>query len=80
MKDLFTKEKIRRFLLYMLYMFLTLALQNCRHTVWMRSKNKISLLCNGAGMLLFIVSLQPYAAVFLFSFLLIKALMLVKMR
>ena len=28
MKDLFTKEKIRRFLLYMLYMFLTLALQN----------------------------------------------------
>lgn len=58
---------------------LTLALQNCRHTVWMRSKNKISLLCNGAGMLLFIVSLQPYAAVFLFAFLLIKALMLVKM-
>lgn len=28
MKDLFTKEKMRRFLLYMLYMFLTLALQN----------------------------------------------------
>lgn len=28
MKDLFTKEKIRRFLLYVLYMYLTLALQN----------------------------------------------------
>lgn len=28
MKDLFTKEKIRKFLLYALYMFLTLGLQN----------------------------------------------------
>ena len=28
MKDLFTKEKIRKFLLYVLYMFLTLGLQN----------------------------------------------------
>ena len=57
---------------------LTLALQNCRQTFWVRSKYKLSLAFSAAGALLFIVSLQPYAAAFLFIFLAIKVLMLVK--
>ena len=57
---------------------LTLALQNCHHTVWLQHKRKISLLLNTAGVLLFIISLQPYAAVFLFIFLVIKVLLLIK--
>ena len=57
---------------------LTLALQNCRQAFWNRSKNQISLLFNAAGTLLFMISLQPYAAVFMFVFLGIKVLMLMK--
>lgn len=57
---------------------LTLALQNCDLTLWARNKSKISLILNTIGALLFIVSLQPYAAAFLFVFLTIKALMLIK--
>ena len=51
---------------------LTLALQNHKRTV--------SLVCNAVGVLLFIVSLQPYAASFLFVFLAIKAILLIKKR
>ena len=57
---------------------LTLALQNSRLAFWDRSKNQISLLFNAVGTLLFMISLQPYAAAFLFVFLAIKALMLIK--
>ena len=57
---------------------LTLALQNCRLLFWERNKSRISLAWNATGALLFIVSLQPYAAVFLFLFLMIKVLMLIK--
>ena len=59
---------------------LTLALQNCRQafSFWDRSKNQISLLLNTVGTLLFMISLQPYAAAFLFIFLAIKVLMLIK--
>lgn len=57
---------------------LTLALQNCRQTCWQRNKSRISVILNAAGTLLFIISLQPYAAAFLFIFLIIKGLMLVK--
>lgn len=57
---------------------LTLALQNCQQTLWVRNKNKLSLVFNGAGALLFIVSLQPYAAALLFVFLAIKVLLLIK--
>ncbi len=56
----------------------TLALQNCRQTFWTQSKSKISVLLNAAGVLLFVISLQPYAAVFLFVFLMIKVLVLTK--
>lgn len=57
---------------------LTLALKNCRQAFWVRNKSKISLFLNVAGALIFIVSLQPYAATFLFIFLTIKVLMLTK--
>lgn len=59
---------------------LTLALQNCRHCLWVKSKRTISLLLSGLSALLFIVSLQPYAAAFLFLFLTIKVLILNKHR
>jgi len=57
---------------------LTLALQTCQQTFWLENKSKLSLALNAAGALLFIISLQPYAAVFLFLFLTIKALLLIK--
>ena len=57
---------------------LTIVLQNFSGRFWTRSKRILSLSCNAVGVLLFIVSLQPYAAVFLFVFLTIKALLLIK--
>lgn len=59
---------------------LTLTLQNCRNTFWVNYKRKLSLLLNVAGVLLFTVSLQPYAATFLFLFLIIKVFLLMKKR
>ena len=53
---------------------LTLAAQNCKNSLWVQSKSKISLLLNILSVLLFIVSQQPYAAAFLFLFLTIKVL------
>ena len=57
---------------------LTLALQNHHGKRWLYSKHRLSLLLNSLGVLLFIISLQPYAASFLFLFLLIKILILAK--
>ena len=57
---------------------LTLALQNCSAIVWAKAKRKISLVFGVAAMLLFIISRQPYAAVFTFSLLTIKVIMLIK--
>lgn len=51
---------------------LTLALQNYPLTFWARNSTTISLACNAAGVLLFIISQQPYAAAFLFIYLAIK--------
>lgn len=59
---------------------LTLALQNCQFTLWKQSKRIISLILSVIGVCLFIISQQPYAAVFTFAFLIIKALMLLKRR
>ena len=56
----------------------TLALQNCHGAFWIRNKSKLSLLLNAVGTLLFIISSQPYAAAFLFIFLAIKAVMLIR--
>ena len=57
-----------------------LALQNCRWKGWTQGKYRITVSFNVAATLLFIISLQPYAAAFLFLFLLIKALLLVKIK
>ena len=58
--------------------FLRLVLQNCSHPLWQSSRNKISLALNLLGALVFIISLQPYAASLLFVFLVIKLVMLIK--
>ena len=57
---------------------LTLTLQNCERTVWIQNKGKISLFLNSVGAILFVISLQPYAATFLLVILAIKVLMLIK--
>ena len=57
---------------------LTLALRNSNCVFWIQNKSKVSLLVNAIGVFLFIISQQPYAAVFVFAFLIIKALMLIK--
>ena len=54
---------------------LTLALQGRA-----KVKNTVSLLLNGAGAFLFLISLQPYGAAVLLLFLTIKVLMLLKKR
>lgn len=55
-----------------------LALQNCSCVFWQKIRNKISVLLSILGTVLFIISLQPYSAIFLFVFLIIKTLMLIK--
>ena len=62
----------------MIWGILTLALQNCPNSIWNNIKSKISLVLNIAAVLLFVISLQPYAAVFVFVFLIIKAILLIK--
>ena len=57
---------------------LELALQNFICVFWLKYKNKISVLLSIFGTVLFIISLQPYSAIFLFVFLIIKTLMLIK--
>ena len=57
---------------------LTLVLRSCNGVRWVKYKSKVSLSVNAIGVFLFIISQQPYAAVFFFAFLIIKALMLIK--
>ena len=57
---------------------LTLALQKCQNASWIKNKSKISLILNTIGILLFIISTQPYAATFMFVLLIIKSLLLIK--
>lgn len=60
------------------YGILTLAFQNCQKIFWTKNRAKISLILNAIAVLLFIISSQVYAGAFLFIFLAIKALMLIK--
>ena len=55
-----------------------LVLQNYRQRLWTRYKSILSLALSAVGVCLFIVGQQPYPAIFVFAFLLIKALMLIK--
>ena len=57
---------------------LILALQNCQRVAWLKSKTTISLVLGAVFVLLLIISSQPYAAVFAFALLAIKALILIK--
>ena len=57
---------------------LTLALQSCQAIAWVKSKTTVSLTLGALLVLLFMISSQPYAAVFAFVLLIIKALMLIK--
>ena len=59
---------------------LTLALQNCRQRFWVQSKSVLSLILSAVGVCLFIISQQPYAAIFTFVFLIIKTFMQIKRR
>ena len=59
---------------------LTLALRDCKCTFWIQNKGRASLLANAIGVFFFIISQQPYAAVFVFVFLIIKAFVLLKGR
>ena len=56
----------------------TLAFQNCSLSFWCKNKAKLSLSLSVGGTAIFMISLQPYAAMFTFIFLLIKTLMLIK--
>ena len=60
------------------YGILTLAFQNFQKAFWVNNRDKISLILNAVVVLLFIISSQVYAGAFLFIFLAIKALMLIK--
>lgn len=60
------------------YGILTLVLQNFNQTFWVQNKDKISLILNIVGALIFTISSQPYAAVFLSIFLAVKVLLIIK--
>ena len=57
---------------------LLLALQNCSCKFWVRFKSMLSLSLNAVGVILFVISPQPYAAALLFTILAIKAILLMK--
>lgn len=59
---------------------LTLALQPCTAAFWQRIKTAFSCIVHAVGLLLFIISQQPYAAALLLFLLAIKVLMLLKKR
>jgi len=55
-------------------------LRNCSFELWVRIKSKVSLCLHAAGVFLFIMSRQPYAAAYALVFLIMKVWMLVKKR
>jgi transcriptional regulator with XRE-family HTH domain len=59
---------------------LILAMQGCRMPLWTKIKACFSLGLGAVSVLVFVISSQPYAAVFAFVLVAIKALMLIKRR
>lgn len=57
---------------------ISLALQNSNAMWWGKNKYKISLILSAITCIIFIMSLQPYAASFVFLFLVIKVILLIK--
>ena len=56
----------------------TLVMQNSKNSFWENNKTKMSLALTAVGSALFIISLQPYAAIYLFTFMCIKAMVVAK--
>ena len=82
-------EGIQPYLKILYFVFVTamiicgiaiLALQTYENHFWLKNKRRFSMMLNTAVLFLFIVSLQPYAAVFLLMFLAIKAFLAIKIR
>ena len=59
---------------------LTLAMNKSQLHIWLKCQYKLSVGLSVVGAVLFIITLQPYAAFITFVFLAIKALMLIKWR
>lgn len=57
---------------------LALGLQNCQKVFWLKGKMNISWILGIVSVLLFVVSSQPYAAVFAFVLLAIKVFVFIK--
>ena len=57
---------------------LTLAMQTCKAKSWQRCKTLLSMSLGSVAVLLFSMSLQPYAAAFAFSLLAVKTFLLIK--
>ena len=56
----------------------TLALQNYHGVIWEKRKGDVSVLLSMFGVFIFMASFQPYAAFFIFVFLIIKGIFLIK--
>lgn len=63
-----------------LFGILSLALQNCQKPFWEKVKSKISLALNILALILFIISSQPYASIFMLVFIAIKTLLIAKTK
>jgi hypothetical protein len=61
-------------ILTILWGMIILALQNLQGLFWEKGRFLISLIINAFSVVVFVISLQPYASVLLFLFLVIKAL------
>ena len=57
---------------------LALCLRACQSMLWENQRGVVSVILNGTGTLVFIISRQPYAAAILFIYLVIKALLMAK--
>ena len=59
---------------------ITLALQNIQTTAWVKSKTTISLILGATLVMLLMISSHPYATVYAFVLLAIKAFILIKLQ
>ena len=57
-----------------------LALSNWQHFRWLRTKRMISTALNLSGMALFVLSRQPYAAMFLLGILVVKTFLIIRLN
>lgn len=65
-------------ILLVLWGILTLTLQSVSHPLWLKCKGNVSLALGGVAVVLFIIGLQPYAAIFALILSTVKAFWLFK--